>query len=210
METTRASVHVVVGFDFSPLAELALREAAALACERPDLAIHVVHARSEIGKQNRNSTSPKEDVNHELEEALRTAAQQALHDEGAGEGVEIFTHALIGDPAAAIVDMAQDVDAELIIVGTHGRRGIKRLVLGSVAEEVMRAASCPVLVMRPRKRAESARFMPEPPCPDCVEVREATGGVGWWCDVHARPWVPAHRYSYQGGDLRPYHPDGLG
>ena len=206
MKTSGASVHVVVGFDFSPLAELALREAAALAVERPDIAIHVVNARNDDGRY-RISHSPTEDVAFEVEEAMTASARTALRDQGAEEGVAVFTHALVGDPADLIVAMAEDIDAELIIVGTHGRRGLKRLMLGSVAEEIMRAASCPVLVMRPRRRDPHPEMMPEPPCPECVEVREATGGTAWWCQMHDKPWVPPHRYSYRGGDLRPYHPD---
>lgn len=205
MNTSGASTHIVVGFDFSPLAELALREAAALAVDRPDISIHVVNARSD--GRHRISHSASEDVNFEVEAAMKASARLALADQGAGEGVEVFTHALFGDPAKAIVAMAEDVDAELIIVGTHGRRGIKRLVLGSVAEEVMRSASCPVLVMRPRRRESHPELMPEPACAQCVEVRAATGGTAWWCQVHDKPWVPPHRYSYQSGDLRPYHPD---
>lgn len=206
MKMSGASMHIVVGYDFSPLAELALREAAVLAAEGADIAIHVVNARTDAGK-HRISHSPSEDVGFELREAMRASALLALQDHGAPEGIAVFTHALVGDPARAIVGLADDVDAEIIIVGTHGRRGIKRLFVGSVAEEVMRAASCPVLVMRPRRRDPRPDLTPEPACPDCLEVREATGGTTWWCEAHDKPWVPPHRYSYQSGDLRPYHPD---
>lgn len=206
MQTSGASIHIVVGYDFSPLSELALREAAVLAADRDDIAIHVVNARGEA-KRHPISDSPGRDVGFKLNEAMRASALLALHDHRAAQGVEVFTHALIGDPAQVIVGMADDVDAEIIIVGTHGRRGIKRLFLGSVAEEVMRAASCPVLVMRPRRRDPRPDLIPEPACPDCLEVREATVGTSWWCQVHDRPWVAPHRYSYQTGGQRPYHPD---
>lgn len=206
MKTSKPPIHVVVGFDFSPLAELALREAAAMTAERPEIAIHLVNARSDHDRHP-ISHSASQDVGFQVEQEMRESARIALHDHSAGEGVQVFSYAVVGSPARAILETADVVDAELIIVGTHGRRGLKRLVLGSVAEEVMREASCPVLVMRPRRHTPHPELVPEPPCPDCVEVREATGGARWWCEVHDRPWVPAHRYSYQGGDLGPYHPD---
>ena len=54
----------------------------------------------------------------------------------------------LGDPRSVIGAAAQHVGADLIVMGTHGRRGLSRLVLGSVAESVARAASCPVLLFR--------------------------------------------------------------
>jgi nucleotide-binding universal stress UspA family protein len=60
-----------------------------------------------------------------------------------------FTHRLtMGDPAGEIVRIAEDEGAELIVLGTHGRTGVTRLLMGSVAEVVVRRAPCPVLVYR--------------------------------------------------------------
>jgi nucleotide-binding universal stress UspA family protein len=61
-----------------------------------------------------------------------------------------------GDARTAILTTAEAVSADLIIMGTHGRRGVSRLVLGSVAESVTRTASCPVLLVR-SGRAPAAR-----------------------------------------------------
>jgi len=54
-----------------------------------------------------------------------------------------------GHPAERIVALATAVDADVIVLGTHGRTGLKRIVLGSVAEEVVRRAPCTVMVIRP-------------------------------------------------------------
>lgn len=54
-------------------------------------------------------------------------------------------------PAKAIVDLAEELDADLIVVGTHGRTGLSHLLIGSVAEKVVRHASCAVLAVRPPK-----------------------------------------------------------
>jgi nucleotide-binding universal stress UspA family protein len=62
--------------------------------------------------------------------------------------------AKIGDPGSGIVDFAKEVTADLIVMPSHGRTGIKRLLLGSVAERVVRLAECPVMVLRQPKHAD--------------------------------------------------------
>jgi nucleotide-binding universal stress UspA family protein len=64
-----------------------------------------------------------------------------------------------GSPASAIVQYARSIGANVIIVGTHGRDGVSRLLMGSVAEHVVRHAPCPVLVVR---RNEHEFILPEP------------------------------------------------
>ena len=60
-----------------------------------------------------------------------------------------YEHRLIsGDPATAIVQLADDVHAEMIVIGTHGRTGLTRFVMGSVAEAVVRRAPCPVMTVK--------------------------------------------------------------
>jgi nucleotide-binding universal stress UspA family protein len=53
-----------------------------------------------------------------------------------------------GDAATQILQVAQETSCDLIVLGTHGRTGLRRLLMGSVAEEVLRMASCPVLTVR--------------------------------------------------------------
>src|SRR3954454_16893841 len=53
-----------------------------------------------------------------------------------------------GDPAASIVKVAEETACDLIVLGTHGRTGLRRVLMGSVAEHVMRTAPCPVLVVK--------------------------------------------------------------
>lgn len=60
-----------------------------------------------------------------------------------------------GQPADAIIRFAQDHDVDLIVMGTHGRSGLHHVFLGSVAEKVVRHASCPVLTIRHKRRAEA-------------------------------------------------------
>jgi len=62
------------------------------------------------------------------------------------EGVK--TEVLIGDPGTKIADCANDIDTELIVMPSHGRKGVSRILMGSVAERVVRLASCPVLILK--------------------------------------------------------------
>lgn len=56
---------------------------------------------------------------------------------------------IVGSPGNSIVDVAKECHADLIVMGTHGRSGLSRLILGSVAEHVLRHAPCPVLTIKP-------------------------------------------------------------
>jgi nucleotide-binding universal stress UspA family protein len=71
----------------------------------------------------------------------------------ASPGVEVETHVLEGNPALEITKFAKDNDCDLIVVGTLGKSGIDRILLGSVAEKVVRIAPCPVLVIRSQKQS---------------------------------------------------------
>jgi hypothetical protein len=90
-----------------------------------------------------------------------------------------------------------DVEADLVVVGTHGRRGLTRLMLGSVAEGTVRLAPCPVLVVRP-KAVPAAVPTIQPPCPRCVEARTASGGKQFWCEQHSERH--GQRHTYHQGD----------
>jgi nucleotide-binding universal stress UspA family protein len=77
--------------------------------------------------------------------AQRLAAAVATAREG---GVEAESHLAEGPAASAIVHLAEEVAADLVVVGTHGHTGLKHLVLGSVAERTLRHAPCSVLTVK--------------------------------------------------------------
>ena len=82
---------------------------------------------------------------------------QMLEDVRPSDTTLPFEHRLVmGDPAAEIVAVAQAERAELVVMGTHGRTGFSRLLMGSVAESVVRHAPCPVLIYRERAKTLSA------------------------------------------------------
>jgi nucleotide-binding universal stress UspA family protein len=90
---------------------------------------------------------------------LRIAQELGIHvDKGRVRG-----HGRLGDPAACLLQMCVDYEADLLIVGTHGRRGVDRWLEGSVAEHVVRHAHCPVLVARPKDYSALAKTaLPDP------------------------------------------------
>jgi len=81
-------------------------------------------------------------------EARATEATESIAETAADVGVEVVTEVSVGSPHEQITDYADAVGADLIVMGTHGRTGLDRVLLGSVTERVVRGAPCPVLTVR--------------------------------------------------------------
>jgi nucleotide-binding universal stress UspA family protein len=95
----------------------------------------------------------------ELRNALWNDAEQRLKEWLRDEtvtGVSVAMHLLTGTPAEKIVEYAATQPVDLIVMGTHGRGGMAHLLLGSVAERVVRTAPCPVLTVRTPEHAQRA------------------------------------------------------
>jgi hypothetical protein len=89
--------------------------------------------------------------------------------------------------------MAADLLVDIVVVGTHGRKGLQRMMLGSVAETVSRLCGCSVLVVR-SKAHESSLVPREPVCGVCVETRIQSQGNVLWCHDHAARGDRRHAY----------------
>lgn len=83
------------------------------------------------------------------EEHLEVLLKQFCHDVLQHYG-KVRYHVRRGDPADAILETAEDLMTDLVVLATHGRTGIKRLVIGSVAEKTLRHAPCAVLTVKPK------------------------------------------------------------
>jgi nucleotide-binding universal stress UspA family protein len=93
----------------------------------------------------------------ELRGELLKMAEQALTDiQKAHEGVPLATRALVGYAARTIVEIATDEQVDLIVLGSHGRHALTRMLMGSVAERVVRLAPCAVLTVKARLSTEPA------------------------------------------------------
>ena len=124
----------------------------------------------------------------------RYVEQRRQAFQGSLDSVRLRAHLRLEAPAHELAQIAADLEADLVVVGTHGRRGIARLLLGSVAEAVVRLAPCPVLVVRPKALPEQLPRI-EPPCPECLETRRATAGEEYWCAQHRERHGQRHTYS---------------
>jgi nucleotide-binding universal stress UspA family protein len=108
-------------------------------------------------------------------------------------------HVRVGDPGREIAQIAADLHADMIVVGTRRPAALRSLVVGSTAGRVMATAQCPVFVAGPRPKPEPSHFIViDPPCPDCVQTRLATTGATWWCERHSESHHlrKHHIYSY--------------
>jgi nucleotide-binding universal stress UspA family protein len=106
----------------------------------------------------------------------------------------VVGHLAAGEPWREILQLAANIDADLIVVGTAGRTGLRRLVLGSVAERVTRKAQCPVLVAR--RKDYHGRVDPQiaPPCPECLAVQRETNRAELWCAQHTQVHPKPHTH----------------
>lgn len=89
-----------------------------------------------------------EEVREEMRSALVEDGIEATDAIAARAGADVTTAVRAGHPASTIIEYARDVDADLVATGTRGRHGENRLLIGSVAERVVRSAPMPVLTVR--------------------------------------------------------------
>jgi nucleotide-binding universal stress UspA family protein len=134
---------VLVATDFSPCSQAAVRLAAAIAQQRA-VPLIVVHAVEEPALDEGIPTGPAG-----LERNLLMAAETAIAREVRvlrERGIAVQTRVELGNPFETIHELVIAQRPELVVVGTHGRKGVARFFLGSVAESVVRKSACPVLV----------------------------------------------------------------
>ena len=191
---------IVVGVDYSAASDLALERALELAAARPRADLHVVNVVRFYGAQAGidGPAEPGGFVNLSLADATAQVEQYAEERRRAYanslDSVRVHAHLRLEAPAQEIAQIAADLEADLVVVGSHGRRGIARWLLGSVAETVVRLAPCPVFVVRPKALPEQSPRI-EPPCPQCLEARSASAGAEYWCMQHRERHGQRHTYS---------------
>jgi nucleotide-binding universal stress UspA family protein len=175
---------VLVALTFDETGVNALREAARIAELHPASQLHVVHVVAEVA--GATTTRDLVSVERRLERAPDVMRKYVEHV-WAELPRKVVGHLRVGgSPSRAILQTAADVNAELVVVGTHRRSGVKKFMLGSVAEQVVRHAHCPVFIAMPKDYSNSKprAEAPEPVCPRCLEVRKQSQGQASWCDRH--------------------------
>ena len=148
--TTPASVwrRILVPIDFSSPAEAALAYAFKLARISGALVhiCHVIPVPHVLDAFYEHGFEPPESVKRIEQKARKRIKELAL---ASGANVTLRVHFTEGEALKGVLDQATKLKPDLIVIGTHGRRGAKRFFLGSVAEGVVRRAPCPVLTLRP-------------------------------------------------------------
>ena len=184
---------ILVGMAFDDTDATALQEAARIAALRPQSELHVVHA--VVEQSAATATAGLKWVDGQLEEAphemqRRVEAMQSTTPQ------RVIGHVRVGGAVRAILQTAADIDADVIVVGSHQRHGLKRMILGSVAGEILHAAHCPVLVAIPKDHGSAVLSETvEPPCTACLEARKQSNDPTAWCAQHMHKYLKPHVYE---------------
>jgi len=152
----RHPVQVVVAYDFSPSSDQALARAIEVAARAPQHVLHIAmvldpHARGVPGGPLHGASYQTAD---EVQRIIIDNVTRAFAGRETAAEVQFFVHARIGSPAAEILALAAEVGADLIFIGSHGKTGVERWLLGSVSERVVREAECPVMIAREKTYAD--------------------------------------------------------
>jgi nucleotide-binding universal stress UspA family protein len=134
---------VVVPVDFSDESKEAVARAMELAGADPQR-VYLIHVLAEMSPADPGVTWGEISDDNRMRHVIQAMAEQGLHEDAR----QMHLHVEFGDAGFRIAHFAEDIEADLIVISSHGRTGFQRLLIGSVAERVIRYAHCPVLVLR--------------------------------------------------------------
>ncbi len=178
---------MVVGVDFGKLADRAFTVGYGMCRLHSQAALHVLSVVNEVPDSSVDPETSVAAASLSLEQSAKRLAAHvdalldALGDE-LTPAVHVISHVMIDVPVLAITGLARDLEADMIVVGTHGRRGLARWLLGSVAEGILRHASCPVFVIPPTN--DVPPLILDDPCTACIAARASSEGKELWCPLH--------------------------
>jgi nucleotide-binding universal stress UspA family protein len=194
---------IVVGLDFSPMSDRAIDNALEYASLHEGAEVHVLYVEPPIWDGASLSSGLAPPIGADTAVAKVQERAKLRVDEMAAhlrkrQIRRVVAHFRRGSPAESLAQLAADLDADLVVVGSHGHRGLERFFLGSVAERVSRLARCPVWIVRPKDHSTEGRVPQiEPPCPDCVVARRTSQGQKLWCARHSEHhYMPPHTHHY--------------
>jgi nucleotide-binding universal stress UspA family protein len=137
-----ATSQIVIGYDFTPASDLALQYAVEFACRDPEQILHFV-----VVLRENQSYDTAERIRLDLEGVIT----ELFRMRDAPENAECHVHTRIGDAADELVKAAQELGADLLVIGSHNRSRIERIFVGSVAQKVLHNARCPVFIARKKE-----------------------------------------------------------
>lgn len=139
--TNLTTQSIVVPWDFSDMSKDALKRSVELAESRDQIeVIHVTPYPSAVDPSVVWGAYDEDKIADNLHQSFQREVDEDFRD--------LKFTAMFGDPGGQIGKFAKEKDAGLIVISSHGRKGVTRMLLGSVAERVVRLAPCPVLVLR--------------------------------------------------------------
>ncbi len=139
---------ILYATDFSD-SSVSAADHARLLKELTGATLHILHVIAELSDQQR--TMIHQEYFKDFEKSVEQQALQDMHQFCAShfEGLEqIKSHTLLGNPFQQIMQLSEQLSADLIVMGTHGRTGIEHVLVGSTAERVVRNSKIPVLTVR--------------------------------------------------------------
>ena len=166
---------------------------AAQSLTRSGSEIHLVHVIPQMSRV----VLLEDGANNERDRLEIADARNFLDETVSGarlrDASRLYAHLTAGEPARGILQLASDIQADVIAIGTHDYRGVRRMVLGSVSEQVTKRAQCPVLVVRPLSYAGTQPEI-EAPCPNCLATQLSSMSESLWCEAHNHRRRHAHVY----------------
>ena len=172
-------VAAVAGVDSTNSSKLIVESASRIAASTPGGELHLVHVLEGFEPPPQGEIPNHWSGTQMLEVARRNVEQLGRLAEPIFRG-RVVGHLAVGEPWREIAQFAERLNADLIVVGSHGRTGVRRLILGSVSELVTRQAKCPVLVVRPKDYSNDDVPTIEPACADCLAEQARTNGASLW------------------------------
>lgn len=157
--------------------------------------LHIVDPKRVISDSEQHAMATEEWALASGPSMLETRAELVAEACGiAVPAAALIGHARLGDAAATLLQMCVDYEADLLIVGTHGRRGFERWLEGSVAEQVVQQARCPVLVARPKNYEGATKTaLPDAPyAPGERPARHATVELSTQRSTTLDSWSPSN------------------
>ncbi|MCX6390502.1 MAG: universal stress protein [Solirubrobacterales bacterium] len=140
---------IIVGTDGSETANEAVKRAGELA-RTSGAKLEIVSAYEPVApvQLREDAVETPKDLEWAINPRQEVDATLAAAAGSVGDGVEVGTHARQGDPADAILDVAEEIGADLVVVGNKGMTGARRFLLGSVPNRISHHAPCAVLIIR--------------------------------------------------------------
>jgi nucleotide-binding universal stress UspA family protein len=180
---------ILVEVDFSENGRSVLHSAADLASTMPYAELHLVHAFGPAVRADQLGWFPALSDLASIEDS--DAAGAALHRIAASiplPDTRVCAHVHEGSATTVIAQLAEDIEADVVVVGNHDRAGANRAFFGAAVEKLVRMAPCPVLIIRSKSIRSSDPIAT--PCPACEAGKRLTWGVHLRCLDHA-PRHPA-------------------